>query len=242
MKYTLSDGVKRESLPPRRSYSFRRRAIPAVLASVLLVVGISQATDSDDLVNRLQQHYVSTGSFTARFVQTLTSPGGPPRHREGKVSYRKPGMIRWEFGPPQPETIVADGTTFYDYDPGLNQVVEMSERSAFKNRSIAAFILGVGDLERDFNIFKIQQANGDETSGVTRLKVTPKDNSTPIELGVDSKSLDIVSLSTTDALGNKTELKLSEIERNVPLQPSSFKFAVPPGADIVNASAGSSNK
>jgi outer membrane lipoprotein carrier protein len=210
------------------------------VASVLIAVGVTLATESDDLVNRLQQHYVSTDSFTARFVQTLTSPGGPPRHREGKVSYRKPGMIRWEFGPPQPETIAADGTTFYDYDPGLNQVVEMSERSAFKNRGIAAFILGVGDIERDFKIFKIQGANS-ETSGVTRLMVTPKDNSTPIELGVDNKSLDIVNLSSTDALGNKTELQLSDIERNVLLEPSSFKFTVPPGADIVNASAGNSN-
>jgi outer membrane lipoprotein-sorting protein len=67
--------------------------------------------------------------------------------------------------------------------------------------------------------------------------VTPKDNSTPIELGVDNKSLDIVNLSATDSLGNKTELQLSDIDRNVPLEPSSFKFTVPAGVDIVNASA-----
>jgi outer membrane lipoprotein carrier protein len=205
------------------------------LVLALMAAGAVRASDPASLVSRLQHHYRATDSFTARFVETLTSPGGAPRQRSGKVAYRKPGMIRWEFDAPQPETIVADGATLYDYDPGLNQVVEMSERSAFKNRSIAAFILGVGDLERDFEGRIVSDSLSD---GLNYLMLTPKDGGAKIELGVDSKTLNITRLRTADALGNATDLQLSDIQRNVTLQASIFSFSVPPGADIVNAAPG----
>jgi outer membrane lipoprotein carrier protein len=205
------------------------------LVLALMAAGAVRASDPASLVSRLQHHYRATDSFTARFVETLTSPGGAPRQRSGKVAYRKPGMIRWEFDAPQPETIVADGATLYDYDPGLNQVVEMSERSAFKNRSIAVFILGVGDLERDFEGRIVSDSLSD---GLNYLMLTPKDGGAKIELGVDSKTLNITRLRTADALGNATDLQLSDIQRNVTLQASIFSFSVPPGADIVNAAPG----
>ena len=219
---------------PRRRGVWRG-AILAGVALAMLIAGAARAADPKPLVSRLQHHYRATDSFTARFVETLTSPGGAPRQRGGKVAYRKPGMIRWEFDPPQPETIVADGTTLYDYDPGLNQVVEMPERSAFKNRSVAAFILGVGDLERDFDVRSVSDSAAD---GLAHLVLTPKEGGAKIELGVDSKSLNITNLRTADALGNATELQLSDIQRNVTPEISMFTFTVPPGADIVNAAPG----
>ena len=212
--------------------------VGAVLRGVALamtLVGMARATAPQSLISRLQHHYRTTDSFTARFVETLTSPGGAPRQRRGKIAYRKPGMLRWEFDPPQAETIVADGTTLYDYDPGLNQVVEMSERSAFRNRGVAAFILGIGDLEHDFDG---QSVSARATDGLAHLLLTPKDGSARIELSVDRKTLNITGLRTADSLGNATELQLSDIQRNVTLDRSMFAFTVPSGADIVNTPPG----
>lgn len=142
-------------------------------------------------------------------------------------------MIRWEFkDPQQPETIVADGTTLFDYDPGLNQVMEMPLASAFKTRSAAAFILGVGNLQRDFKVTVMPSAPDD---GLKHLLVIPKDGGDKIELGVDTTTLNIMSLHIVDALGNATELKFSAIQRNVPLESSQFKFTPPAGADIVKS-------
>ena len=113
--------------------------------------------------------------------------------------------------------------------------ITLTERSAFKNRSIAAFILGVGDLERDFDG---QTVSDGATDGLTTLILKPKDGGAKIELGVASKTLNITRLRTADALGNVTELLLSDIQRNVTLDNSLFAFTVPPGADIVNAAPG----
>lgn len=202
----------------------------------LSALSVSAATSSGgiaSLVEQLQLHYQKTDSFTADFVETLSSPGGQPRERKGTVAYRRSGMIRWEFkDPQQPETIVADGTTLFDYDPGLNQVMEMPLASAFKTRSAAAFILGVGNLQRDFKVTVMPSAPDD---GLKHLLVIPKDGGDKIELGVDTTTLNIMSLHIVDALGNATELKFSAIQRNVPLESSQFKFTPPAGADIVKS-------
>ncbi len=66
------------------------------------------------------------------------------------IKYRKPGRMRWDFAPPQEETIVSDGTMLYVYEPDLNQVVEAPFEHAFRTSAPAALLLGMGDIERDF--------------------------------------------------------------------------------------------
>jgi outer membrane lipoprotein carrier protein len=202
------------------------------LQAFAMTVAAPVSSSVEPLLERLQRHYQTTNSFSAKFVETLTSPGGPTRKRSGNVTYRKPGMIRWEFDPPLPETIIADGTTLFDYDPGLNQVVETPERTAFKNAAVAAFILGAGNLERDFQANPVARHAED---GLEHLALTPKGGGQSIEVGVDPKTLNIVTLHASDALGNDALLQLSNILRNVRLDPSIFKFAPPPGADIVSS-------
>jgi outer membrane lipoprotein carrier protein len=205
---------------------------------MLLVVAAAPAAPAttssslNRLVERLQDHYQATASFTAKFTETLESPGAPPRARSGQVSYRKPGMIRWEFAAPQPETILADGTTLFDYDPGLNQVVEMPLKNAFKGRTAVAFILGVGNLQRDFAVARAASASDD---GLKHMVVSPKDGGDKIELGLDTKTMNIMKLRVIDGLGNSTTLQFSSIARNVAIDGAQFKFVTPQGADIVNA-------
>jgi len=201
-------------------------------AGATVTAAAQPKTNLKSILDRLQRHYETTDSFAAKFTETLTSASGPPRERSGKVAYRKGGRIRWEFDQPAPESVIADGVTLYDYDPGLNQVIEMPLGDAFKSRSAAAFIIGVANLQRDFNAQPLADPPAD---GLEHLVVTPKDGGDRIGLGLDAKTLNIVTLQVADALGNSTLLKFSDIERNVSLAPSMFAFTPPPGTDIVTA-------
>lgn len=193
---------------------------------------VSSAKELRTLVAHLQRHYQQTDSFKANFKETVTRAGAPPRVRVGVIYYRKPGRLRWEFAEPQPETIVSDGSLIYDYDPGLNQVVETPLKSAFKSQSAAAFLLGVGDVERDFEALPVAARGGDSLNHVA---LTPKGGGDRIELGIDPNTFNIVTLALTDALGNRTELEFSAVERNLALESSLFAFTVPAGADIVGS-------
>ncbi len=183
-------------------------------------------------LSHLQRHYQDTGSFRAKFKETVTRAGGIPQFREGTISYRKPGRMRWEFTGDQPETVVSDGTTIYDYDPGLNQVVETPLKQAFKTQAAAAFILGVGNVQRDFSASSPPSSPKDS---LIYLLLTPKRGGDKVALGLDPHTYNIVALALTDSLANTTALSFSDIQTNLPLASSMFVFKVPNGADIVGA-------
>lgn len=191
----------------------------------------SAAANLDMLLDRFQQHYQATKSFSAKFDETITRAGAPPLQRSGVMYYQKPGKIRWEFEGPQPETIVSDGKTIYDYDPGLNQVVETPLASASRTEAAAAFLVGAGNVKRDFNV----EAMAPDSGEVVLLVLTPKKGGERIEAGIERKTYNIATLSISDAMGNRTNLSFSNIVLNQPLHASQFKFTPPAGADIVSS-------
>ncbi|MGH8012404.1 MAG: outer membrane lipoprotein chaperone LolA [Candidatus Binataceae bacterium] len=180
------------------------------------------------LLQRLQRHYQATSSFSANFTEEIIRVGGINQKRDGTVDYKRPGLIRWRFTGSQPETIVSNGKTIYDYDPGLDQVVESPLKEAFKTSPLAAFMLGVGNIERDFNA-----SEAASSGGLRQVILKPKGGGNQINLGINPSTLNIENLTVKDALGNTTLLHFSDIRINAPLSPALFKFKVPRGADIV---------
>ncbi len=193
----------------------------------------AQPTDLKALLARLQRHYQETDSFSASFKQTVTRVGAPPRDRSGTVYYEKPGRIRFEFSDPQPETIVSDGILLHDYDPGLNQVMETPLKNAIKTQAAAAFLLGVGNVQRDFKATLPASAPSD---GLNYLLLVPKRGGDAIEIGLDPHTLNIMNLRLQDALGNTTALQFSDVETNLAIEASRFQFKTPEGADVVTSS------
>jgi outer membrane lipoprotein carrier protein len=195
--------------------------------------GTTQPAELKSLLARLQRHYQQTDSFSASFKETVTRVGAPPQNRSGTVYFRKPGRVRFEFGDPQPETIVSDGNLLYDYDPGLNQVMETPLKNAIKTQAVAAFLLGVGNVSRDFRALRPASPADD---GLTHVLLTPKRGGDDIELGLEPRALNIVSLRLADALGNVTKISFSDIDTNVAIEASRFEFETPAGTDVVTPS------
>jgi outer membrane lipoprotein carrier protein len=227
----------------------RMATFAVMVASMGLIVGFgrgaaevlaqasatAQPTELKSLLARLQRHYQQTDSFSASFKETVARVGAPPQERTGTVYFSKPGRVRFEFGDPQPETIVSDGDFLYDYDPGLNQVMETPLKSAIKTQAIAAFLLGAGNVNRDF---KASQPASPVDDGLTHVVLTPKRGGDDIELGLEPHTLNIASLRLADALGNVTKITFSDIDINVAIEPSRFEFKTPAGADVVTSSGG----
>jgi outer membrane lipoprotein carrier protein len=185
--------------------------------------------DLDTIVERLQQRYDCSRSMQANFDETLSSPGGITRTRKGTVYFKKVGRMRWEFAVPSEGTVVSDGKTVYDYEKDLNQVVELPVNKALKS-SATAFLLGLGNIRRDF---KASLSPAPSSDGLTHVILTPKGGGDTMELGLDPKSYDIVNFKLTNQVGSVTQLKFSDIRTNVALDDTLFKFTVPEGADIV---------
>ncbi len=186
------------------------------------------------VLDRLQRHYRDTNSFSAKFIEEVTTVGAPKRQRTGLVSFRKPGRMRWEFAAPEVQTIVSDGDMLYSYDPDLNQVVQTPLKDAIKSSSATSFLLGMGNINRDF---KAAFANSTPSDGLIQLILDAKAGGYKIEIGLDPKSYNLVTLRLTDQLGDVTKVDFSDIHNNVELPDSIFAFKAPAGTDIVTAPA-----
>jgi outer membrane lipoprotein carrier protein len=205
-----------------------------VRAENIAPVNAPNTSGLKQVLDRLQRHYRDTNSFSAKFNEEITTVGAPKRERSGVVSFRKPGRMRWEFAAPEVQTIVSDGDMLYSYDPDLNQVVETPLKQALKSSSATSFLLGMGNINRDF---KAAFAKSVASDGLVHLLLDSKAGGYRIEIGLDPKSYNLVTLRLTDQLGDVTKVDFSDIHNNVELPDSVFAFKAPAGADIVSAPA-----
>jgi outer membrane lipoprotein carrier protein len=208
--------------------------VAPVWADTIVAAGAPVSKDLKQVLDRLQRHYRDTSSFSAKFNEEIATVGAPKRNRSGTVSFRKPGRMRWDFEQPEKQTIVSDGETVYSFDPDLNQVVETPLKDALKSSSATSFLLGMGNVNRDF---KAEFAKAATPTGLIDLKLDAKTGGYKIEIGLDPRTYNLMTLTLTDQLGDVTKIDFTDIKNNVELADSTFAFKTPPGADIVTAPA-----
>ncbi|MGE0683884.1 MAG: outer membrane lipoprotein chaperone LolA [Candidatus Binatia bacterium] len=200
-------------------------------AFCLLPFVFSTAASVSDIVKKLQARYDSTAGFSANFVQDVESATlGQKVESHGAVVFKKPGRMRWEFIEPK-QTLVSDGQFFWFYQPAENQVIKTPFRQAFSTTTPASFLLGVGQLEKDFSV-----ALSAETKDAYQLRLTSKEDPEAIgalELTVNAKTFDIEQTVVTDPLGNVTRLRFFNIDRTTPIQDDVFHFSLPAGVDVI---------
>ena len=195
------------------------------------------AVPVSDIVKKLQARYDSTEGFHANFSQEVESATlGQKVESYGTVIFKKPGRMRWEFIEPK-QTVVSDGQFFWFHQPAENQVIKTPFRQAFSSSSPVSFLLGVGELERDFAIALIS-----ETKDAYQLRLTAKSEPEAfgrLDLTVNAQTFDIEQAVVTDPLGNITRLRFSNINRTAAIQDESFHFSLPAGVDVIEPIPGS---
>lgn len=205
-----------------------------VQSETIAPAGAPAGKDLKHVLERLQRHYRDTASFSAKFSEEIATVGAPIRKRQGTVSFRKPGRMRWDFAAPEVQSVVSDGETLYSYDPDLNQVVETPLKQALKSSSATSFLLGMGNINRDF---KAAFASPATPTGLVDLILHARAGGYKIEVGLDPKSYNLIALTLTDQLGDTTRIDFSDVHDNVELPDSIFAFKAPAGADVVTAPA-----
>ncbi len=105
------------------------------------------------IAQRLQARYDSTKNFRADFRQETTIVSvGQGEEAFGTVVFMKPGRMHWEFQTPQRQSIIADGTTLWIYQPADRQVLKAPFTAAFASSTPVSFLTGVGRIKDDFTV------------------------------------------------------------------------------------------
>jgi outer membrane lipoprotein carrier protein len=189
----------------------------------------------DRAVAAVQSHYEGVRDVSARFEQSThaarlgTTPSAPASSR-GRVTLAKPGKMRWSYEEPEPSLVVSDGKTVWIFDPAFREVQKLPAAEGFLTGAAAQFLLGAGDMRRDFKVVAI---SCDAKSA--ELELTPRQPATyeKIMLGIDPASGDVHRTRIVDLLGNVVAVEFLEQRFNLNPDDGEFHFQVPDGVKVI---------
>jgi outer membrane lipoprotein carrier protein len=193
-----------------------------------------QPPSAHQLAQRVDRHYNQLRSLKAQFTETYEGLGRT-RTESGTLLLQKPGRMRWDYSSPPGKLFLLDGKYAYFYTKGDPQVQRIAAKQLDDLRSPLRFLLGHTQLEKEIDHLVVAPAaNGDfslvgiphgQEKRIQRiaLAVTPEGAITSIEI------------QETD--GALTRFTFTGEQPNVPIPPSTFRFAPPPGIPVVNAMA-----
>lgn len=202
-----------------------------VLSALLLTLSLSSVAQAatGPARARLDAFATDLHSLTGNFSQTLTDiNGSASKNSSGTLALQAPRQFRWDTLKPYQQTIVADGSRVWMYDPELEQVT-VRIQSSEEAHSPLTVLTDVKQLDKNFKV-----AEQGEHDGLVwlRLSSTAKDPQFDYaDLGFDASGL--ARMTFRDQLGSTTDIRFSNWQRNPPIPPVTFNFVPPKGADVI---------
>ena len=137
----------------------------------------------------------------------------------GKIFLSKPGRARFEYNPPSPILLIADGTFLVFIDRDLEQTTHVFLNSTPLRMLVSENI----DFKEDVTVTKIARGPG-------TLNITFKDSEEPekgsISLLFSDKPLRLRKWSVIDSQTIETTVTLTNIQTGIELDPNLFVVSV----------------
>jgi outer membrane lipoprotein carrier protein len=202
-----------------------------VLSAVVLTLSLSAVAQAAAGPARARLDAFATGlhSLTGHFSQTLTDLNGhTSKNSSGTLALQAPRQFRWDTLAPYKQTIVADGSRVWMYDPELEQAT-VRVQSSEEAHSPLTVLTDLKQMDKDFKV--VEQGEHDGLAWL-RLSSTAKDPQFDYaDLGFDANGL--ARMTFRDQLGSTTDIRFSGWQRNAPIPPATFNFVPPKGADVI---------
>ena len=204
-----------------------RFAVPAILFALSLSGVVQAATGAARA--RLDAFAQGLHALSGNFSQTLTDPNGKTsKTSNGTLVLEAPRQFRWDTLAPYKQTIVADGSRVWLYDPDLEQVT-VRRQDTEEAHSPLTVLTDLSQLDKGFQV--VEQGEHD---GLVWLRLTSngKDSQfTYADLGFDASGL--ARMQFKDQLGATTDIHFSNWKRNPEIPSQDFNFTPPKGADVI---------
>lgn len=201
-------------------------------AAVLVLIAATLAPATHAAAGSIERFHAfvrGTQSARADFRQHVEDRNGKlVQDSRGSFAFQRPGRFRWKFEKPYEQLIVGDGEKIWVYDIDLNQVTVRKLTTAL-GATPAALISGSADIEQAFVL-----ADAGERDGLEWLDAKPRERDAGFEkirMGFSAEGIEAMEL--VDQFGQRTTLKFSNFERNPKLDPDTFRFVPPKGADLL---------
>jgi outer membrane lipoprotein carrier protein len=216
------------------------RKVTYLAAFALAVIPHSvRAQSADAIIDRAASAYARLNSMRAEFRQTLTNPlTGNSQTTAGVILRKKPNLlsIRFDSG----DRVAADGSTLWVYLPSSvpGQVMRMPYTGSNAG-SVDPADQFLNAPRTRFNVSSSGTASvgGRATHAITLI---PKRANAPFssaKVWIDDNDSSIRQFDVETANGLKRHVVITSFTANPMIPQSSFRFAVPKGAKVVDQTA-----
>ena len=206
--------------------------LPVLLCLLTLITG-APAVHAGEWTDAIQKQYETLVGFSSNFRQTLTNAStGETEVRTGTLSFKRPGLVRWNTQTPERELLIVGTNIVWDYFPDEETAYKYPVSQVLSSRTMIRFISGKGNLDEDF---KVEDQGVDQ--GLRKIKLIPREPEANMVLAYiwvnqDTKMLEKVFV--VDFFGNGNELALAETMLNPELGEELFEFSPPEGVDVLD--------
>jgi outer membrane lipoprotein carrier protein len=199
----------------------------------------ARAQSADAIIDRAVSAYARLNSMRAEFRQTLTNPlTGNSQTTTGVILRKKPNLlsIRFDSG----DRVAADGSTLWVYLPSSvpGQVMRMPY-TGNNAGSVDPADQFLNAPRTRFNVSSSGTANvgGRATHAVTLVPKRANAQFTSAKVWIDDDDSSIRQFDVETANGLKRHVVITSFTANPAIPRSSFRFAVPKGAKVVDQTA-----
>jgi outer membrane lipoprotein-sorting protein len=216
----------------------------SVVAVIILLAGSAENAKAQgvlrEILNRMDAHNKSLSSLRADVrMEKLNSQLGETDVTTGNTSYlpktaKRVMYVRIDWTKPVEEQIVIIGDTYKLYRPRLKQLYvgktsEVQSGNKVPGNALAFMSMSKQQLNANYQVNYI----GEETTGGTKtwhLELLPKTNTSykSAELWVDGNGMPLQA-KIIEKNSDATTVLLSNIQKNVTIQPTDFILNVPKG-------------
>jgi outer membrane lipoprotein carrier protein len=207
--------------------------------SLMSALAANPASDVHAIAQAVDNHYNHLQTLQTEFTETYRG-AGIERTESGSLWLKKPGKMRWEYRSPKEKLFLSDGKDAWFYLPEDRQVRRTSVKKLDDLRSPLSFLLGKTQLEKELEGLSPAADVVALTPGNMVLRGVPKAMADRIrevilEITPDHR---IARIQFEEADDSVTEYRFSRQEENGAMADQRFKFAAPPGVEVIEEGFG----
>ena len=198
----------------------------------LLSSAQAQSPDLEAIVSGIEQRYAGRGFSASFFQESMLKAMQISDTAEGRLTVKRPGMMRWEYTLPDEQVIITNGSTMWIYRPADRQVMVGRAPDFFGQGKGAGFLSDIGQIRDSFTITLAPELS-DAYFRLLLQPLKPTPDLAEIILSVAKTTYQVDQVITHNAHGDETRIILKDYRFNFDPDESLFTFDIPEGIDVI---------
>ena len=191
---------------------------------------------SEPFLRQLESSYSGVRTLRAEFTQTHVW-GGRKRVESGTVYLVRGGSMRWEYRRPKEKLFLSDGKQLILYIPEEKQLSRSLVKTSEDLRVPFSLLLSRLNLRKVFSRLELVDQGVPSSPGGRVLRGFPRsgrEQDFSEVLFEMTPTWDVRRLVVSFLDHSTMEYVFEQVERNVGVSPSLFRFSPPPGTQVID--------